>query len=145
MYSSGSSTAPRWPPWACFSIPMSSSISGFGNITGGRAFRPFISPKSGKASTITISTKMSATAKHAISIDEDRKDFARVPWGRKDEKLKARDSLGNLWFEQVWFPGVHADIGGGYPENESRLSDAALKWMRNCATAIPDGVNYDPD
>jgi len=84
-------------------------------------------------------------AKHAISIDEDRKDFARVPWGRKDEKLKARDSLGNLWFEQVWFPGVHADIGGGYPENESRLSDAALKWMRNCATAIPDGVNYDPD
>ena len=27
-------------------------------------------------------------AKHAISIDEDRKDFARVPWGRKDEKLK---------------------------------------------------------
>ena len=84
-------------------------------------------------------------AKHAISIDENRKDFARVPWGRKDEKLRARDALGNLWFEQVWFCGVHADIGGGYPENELRLSDAALKWMRDCATAIPDGISYDPD
>ena len=28
---------------------------------------------------------------------------------------------GNLNFEQVWFPGVHADIGGGYLENEARL------------------------
>jgi Uncharacterized alpha/beta hydrolase domain (DUF2235) len=28
-----------------------------------------------------------------------------------------------LYFEQVWFPGVHADIGGGYLENEARLSD----------------------
>lgn len=84
-------------------------------------------------------------AKHAISIDENRKDFARVGWGRKDEKLKARDALGNLWFEQVWFSGVHADIGGGYPENESRLSDSALKWMRDCATAVPHGIQYDPD
>jgi len=84
-------------------------------------------------------------AKHAISIDENRKDFARVPWGRKDEKLKARDALSNLWFEQVWFSGVHADVGGGYPENESRLSDSALKWMRDCATAVPNGILYDPD
>jgi uncharacterized protein (DUF2235 family) len=84
-------------------------------------------------------------AKHAISIDENRKDFARVPWGRKDEKLKERDALGNLWFEQVWFSGVHADVGGGYPENESRLSDSALKWMRDCATAVPNGIQYDPD
>ncbi len=82
-------------------------------------------------------------AKHAISIDEDRKDFARVPWGRKDEKLKSRDARGNLWFEQVWFPGVHADLGGGYPENESRLSDGALRWMLDRATAIPDGIAYD--
>ena len=84
-------------------------------------------------------------AKHAISIDENRKDFARVPWGRKDAKLKAHDALNNLWFEQVWFSGVHADIGGGYPENKSRLSDSALQWMRNCATAIPKGILYDPD
>jgi hypothetical protein len=31
--------------------------------------------------------------------------------------------------EQRWFPGVHADIGGGYPESESSLSKQPLIWM----------------
>ncbi len=57
-------------------------------------------------------------AKHAISIDENRKDFARVPWGKKQTGRPARNSDGNIWFEQVWFCGNHADIGGGYDENE---------------------------
>jgi uncharacterized protein (DUF2235 family) len=82
-------------------------------------------------------------AKHAISIDENRMDFARVPWGITDDR-PSRDSSGNLTFEQVWFPGNHADIGGGYPENESRLSDIALKWMLACAYTIPNGIKYDP-
>jgi hypothetical protein len=29
----------------------------------------------------------------------------------------------------VWFAGNHSDIGGSYPENESRLSDISLQWM----------------
>jgi len=58
-------------------------------------------------------------AKHAISIDENRADFARVKWNPTDEKLNKRDEHKNLYFEQVWFPGVHADIGGGYLENEA--------------------------
>lgn len=83
-------------------------------------------------------------AKHAISIDENRKDFARVKWGKK--KGTGRDDRnpdGSIWFEQVWFPGNHADLGGGYPENESRLSDGALRWMLACASTIPDGIKYD--
>jgi uncharacterized protein (DUF2235 family) len=82
-------------------------------------------------------------AKHAISIDENRKDFARVRWGVPDGR-PARDDQGNLTFEQVWFAGNHADIGGGYPENESRLSDMALKWMLACTYIIPHGIKYDP-
>jgi Uncharacterized alpha/beta hydrolase domain (DUF2235) len=31
--------------------------------------------------------------------------------------------------KQVWFPGVHCDIGGGYPKSESGLSRIALEWM----------------
>jgi hypothetical protein len=31
--------------------------------------------------------------------------------------------------KQVWFPGVHCDVGGGYPETQSGLSKIALKWM----------------
>ena len=84
-------------------------------------------------------------AKHAVSIDENRKDFERVKWGVKDKKHVTRDAHGNLWFEQVWFAGNHSDIGGSYPEQESRLSDITLKWMRDCASIIPGGLKYDPD
>src|SRR5258705_10026914 len=31
--------------------------------------------------------------------------------------------------KQVWFAGVHCDVGGGYPESESGLSKLALEWM----------------
>jgi uncharacterized protein (DUF2235 family) len=81
-------------------------------------------------------------AKHAISINENRKAFARVTWGVPDDR-PSRDEFDNLTFEQVWFAGNHADIGGGYKENESRLSDTALKWMLACAYTIPGGIKYD--
>jgi uncharacterized protein (DUF2235 family) len=84
-------------------------------------------------------------ARHAISIDENRKDFVRVPWGYKDAKHEGRDSQGHLWFEQVWFAGNHSDIGGSYPENESRLSDISLQWMVQAASRIPNGLKYDPN
>lgn len=59
-----------------------------------------------------------AYARHAISIDENRANFQRVPW--YSVKQTSRDERGLQWFEQVWFSGVHADVGGGYPENELR-------------------------
>jgi hypothetical protein len=80
-------------------------------------------------------------ARHAISIDEDRASFQRVPW--YSVKTTARDTAGIQWFEQVWFAGVHADIGGGYSENESRLSDIALDWMIRWANLIPGGLKHD--
>jgi hypothetical protein len=83
-------------------------------------------------------------AKHAISIDENRKDFRRVGWDTVTSDRPTRDDEGNIYFEQVWFPGNHADIGGGYEENESRLSDATLQWMLNAATAIPHPFEFDP-
>ena len=79
-------------------------------------------------------------ARHAISIDENRKDFKRVGWGTVGVS-RPPDAEGNRWFEQVWFLGNHADVGGGYPENESRLSDIALDWMVRSAIAIPNGLH----
>jgi hypothetical protein len=38
---------------------------------------------------------------------------------------------------------VHADIGGGYLENETRLSDVALNWMVADVSIIPDGLKHD--
>ena len=81
-------------------------------------------------------------ARHAISIDEDRANFKRVPW--HSVKTTARDAVGIQWFEQVWFSGVHADVGGGYPENELRLSDIPLDWMLRWASLIPGGLKHDP-
>ena len=61
--------------------------------------------------------------RHALSIDERRSFFKPLIWKPSaDEEVK-----GDL--RQVWFPGVHSDIGGGYPEAESRLSKCSLEWM----------------
>jgi hypothetical protein len=84
-------------------------------------------------------------AKHAISIDENRKDFKRVGWDPGETDRPIRDALGNIFFEQIWFAGNHADVGGGYAENECRLSDVTLKWMFLVASMIPNGIKYDPN
>ena len=66
-----------------------------------------------------LSTK-TENAFHALSIDEKRKNFEAALWHlQKDSKDQV--------LEQVWFPGVHSDVGGGYPV--SGLSDIALAWM----------------
>ena len=77
-------------------------------------------------------------ARDAMSIDENRAKFPRVGWGSSvDQKRNAgRDPE---WFVQMWFPGNHSDVGGSYPEPESRLSDAALEWMvGELRACVPD-------
>ena len=56
-------------------------------------------------------------ARHAVSIDENRKHFDPTLWSRKEE----------VDIQQVWFAGVHSDIGGGYVE--TGLSHCAMEWM----------------
>jgi uncharacterized protein (DUF2235 family) len=62
-----------------------------------------------------------ATVRHALAIDERRSFFRPLFWG--GEHLDRQD------VKQVWFAGVHADIGGGYPEEESGLAKISLEWM----------------
>lgn len=82
-------------------------------------------------------------ARHAMSIDEDRADFARVPWGSARNTGPARPDSYPEWMQQIWFAGVHSDIGGSYAENESRLSDITLDWMVHAATNLPDDNSLD--
>src|SRR4029077_10948781 len=72
-------------------------------------------------------------ARHAISIDEARPSFQRVPWGGRANTTTS--------FQQIWFSGCHSDIGGSYVENESRLSDISLEWMLDAAVAA--GLKFD--
>jgi hypothetical protein len=59
-----------------------------------------------------------ATARHAMAMDEIRASFTVTRWENADSHRDARE---------VWFPGVHSDVGGGYSNTE--LSDGALRWM----------------
>lgn len=88
-------------------------------------------------------TKSVAYARHAIAIDENRADFPRLKWGwgggyRPEKKEGEPEPL-----IQLWFAGNHSDIGGSYPETESRLSDIALEWMIEEATSIPKPLLID--
>jgi hypothetical protein len=82
-----------------------------------------------------------AYARHAISIDEARESFPRVPWGTKGAARPSEPGQPE-WFQQIWFAGCHSDIGGSYPEDESRLSDIALGWMLDAAVSV--GLKVDP-
>jgi uncharacterized protein (DUF2235 family) len=70
--------------------------------------------------------------RHAVSIDERRAFFRNHLWRRPEDPNAA---WGPKDVKQVWFPGVHCDVGGGYPEKESGLSKIALEWMLNEAKA----------
>jgi uncharacterized protein (DUF2235 family) len=61
-------------------------------------------------------------AYHAMAIDEKRRNFPVLRFQNEDNRIT-----------QVWFAGVHSDIGGGYPEQESQLADVTLEWMVNAA------------
>jgi uncharacterized protein (DUF2235 family) len=61
-------------------------------------------------------------AYHALALDEMRPDFAPAIWIQKPEGRAKGQRL-----RQMWFPGVHSNIGGGYSEHG--LSDIALVWM----------------
>jgi uncharacterized protein (DUF2235 family) len=60
---------------------------------------------------------------HALSIDEPRGPFSPTLWTLKKGTALPPGQI----VEQVWFPGCHANIGGGY--KNCALSDIALLWM----------------
>lgn len=74
-----------------------------------------------------------AHARHAVAIDERRGSFAPTLW--EEESKRAHPDV-----KELWFPGVHSDVGGGYKERG--LSDGALEWMMTEAGGC--GLLYRP-
>lgn len=64
-------------------------------------------------------------ARHALSIDEPRQVFAPVLWRENHPNLK-----------QVWFAGVHSNVGGGFPKQG--LAWISLEWMMSEIAAVGD-------
>jgi uncharacterized protein (DUF2235 family) len=79
-----------------------------------------------------------AIARHAVSIDEHRAFFRNNLWRLGTDGSRQH---GPKDLKQVWFPGVHCDVGGGYPEAESGLAKIALEWM--LAEAEANGLLVD--
>lgn len=78
------------------------------------------------------------SVRHAIAIDERRRMFRLNRWVEPQDHRPNpfdRKSIVAQDVKQVWFSGVHADIGGGYPELESALSKFPLHWMVEEAAA----------
>jgi len=90
----------------------------------------------------TFLNKRVRYARHAMAIDEDRENFNRVPWDVDGDLVRYGQGEPE-WLKQVWFSGNHSDIGGSYPEDESRLSDIALKWMIEQAAELPHPLLVD--
>lgn len=78
--------------------------------------------------------EMVDVVRQALAIDECRCFFRQNLWfGEKDRKS---DVL------QVWFPGMHSDVGGGYAPKDSRLALVAFTWM--LGEALEAGLHVDP-
>ena len=63
-------------------------------------------------------------AYQALAIDDERQTFRPKVWD---------ETRFNNTVEQVWFAGVHSNVGGGYPR--TGMSDVALVWMLEKAVA----------
>lgn len=87
----------------------------------------------------------------ALAIDEHRSPFVPALFARPDH-------MGNKGVEQVWFPGVHSDVGGGYGDKgtgRTPICDLTLHWMvqrlstmsnplRLASPPVPTTVPGDP-
>lgn len=65
-------------------------------------------------------------ARHALAIDDERRTFHPALWD--ESGLGARQTV-----KQVWFPGMHSDVGGSYAKDE--MAHVSLLWMLKEASA----------
>ena len=73
--------------------------------------------------------------RHALAIDDKRVDFTPTLWVPKD----------GIDLKQVWFSGVHTDVGGSYAPDKTTntvASDTPLEWMIKQAKQA--GLKFEP-
>lgn len=62
---------------------------------------------------------------HAIALDEWRTAFDCTMWGKRDNN--------ETELRQVWFPGTHANIGGGWDDQQIATIALACKCSGNAS------------
>jgi len=71
----------------------------------------------------------------ALALDEHRAPFSPAVWERMNMRKTTLD------LRQVWFPGAHANVGGGYDDQE--MANITLAWMMDQLASI--GVAFKDD
>ncbi|ORY16472.1 hypothetical protein BCR34DRAFT_557286 [Clohesyomyces aquaticus] len=68
---------------------------------------------------------------HALALDEQRASYGPTVW----EKPPG----GTTVLKQVWFPGVHSNVGGSY--DDTGIADVTLAWMMDC---LAPWIEFNP-
>lgn len=88
-----------------------------------------------KSHPYTANNKNVECIRHAIAIDERRAFYNQNGLGSKKYDGQS--------VKEVWFAGVHSDIGGSYLEIESGLAKIALQWLLNEAKDYGLEINVE--
>lgn len=69
---------------------------------------------------------------HALALDEQRAPFSPTIWERPESCTTE--------LKQVWFPGVHSNVGGSY--DDTGIADISLAWMMS---NLKQWIDFKPD
>ena len=91
-------------------------------------------------------------ARHALSLDDQRHSFHPRLWNEPPEPVRSGSGPSSAHsgapstaaerIGQVWFAGVHANVGGGYPDDS--LAHASLLWMMKEASQENPDLAKEP-
>ena len=80
------------------------------------------------------------TARQALALDDERRTFFPIRWEDPDPRPQPGESVTDRRLVQAWFAGVHANVGGGYPDD--RLAHVSLDWIMTAAAHC--GLRFNP-
>jgi uncharacterized protein (DUF2235 family) len=87
---------------------------------------------------------------HALALDDERTTFHPVLWDESQEPTTASEEVRQISDErisQVWFSGMHSNVGGGYPDDS--LARIPQYWImteaQKCGLRFKSSPNADPD
>jgi uncharacterized protein (DUF2235 family) len=86
----------------------------------------------------TVNNPCVEQVRHALSLDERSSLSTPLLWGQADNA----EYCPHATVQQVWFAGVHSDVGGGYALDEAGLACCAMDWRLGEACAL--GCSWTP-
>ncbi|OTB08019.1 hypothetical protein M426DRAFT_8227 [Hypoxylon sp. CI-4A] len=81
-----------------------------------------------KVKAIGVLSNKIEHAFHALALDETRGPFSPTLWERQPEYRDSSD------LRQVWFPGSHGNVGGGW--DDQGVANICLAWMMDQLSSV---------